>query len=216
MTDSGKSVQLNATREEKDLGVYIVDSLKPSLQGIKASSKAMSVMRLIKRNFKSVGSEEFSLLYKAYIRPHLEYCIQVWSPYLKKDIKCLKWVQRKAKKLVGTLRKKPYEERLRVLKLTTLEKRWLRGDLIETYKIITKKENINPTQFFQFAETGDDLRGHSLKLSQARNTSRIRRMFFSRRVVRDWNQLPQHVIEAPSTNVFKNRLDKLWQQDMSI
>ena len=77
--------------------------------------------------------------------------------------------------LVGTLRKKPYEERLRVLKLITLEKRRLRGDLIETYKIITKKENINPTQFFQFAETGHDLRGHSLKLSQARNTSRIRR-----------------------------------------
>ena len=36
MTDSGKSVQLNPTREEKDLGVYIVDSLKPSLQCIKA------------------------------------------------------------------------------------------------------------------------------------------------------------------------------------
>jgi len=118
--------------------------------------------------------------------------------------------------LVGTLRKKPYEERLRVLKLITLEKRRLRGDLIETYKIITKKENINPTQFFQFAETGHDLRGHSLKMSQARNTSRIRWMFFSQRVVRDRNQLPQHVVEAPSTNAFKNRLDKLWQQDMSI
>ena len=60
--------------------------------------------------------------------------------------------------------------------------RRLRGDLIETYKIINKKENINPTQFFQFAETGHDLRGHSLKLSQARNTSHIRQMFFSQRV----------------------------------
>jgi len=173
-------------------------------------------MRLIKRNFKSVGSEEFNLLYKAHIRPHLEYCIQVWSPYLKKDIECLERVQRRATKLVGTLRKRLYEERLRVLKLTTLEKRRLRGDLIETYKIITKKDNINPTQFFQFTETGHDLRRHSLKLSQARNTNRICRMFFSQRVVRDWNQLPQHVIEAPSTNAFKNRLDKLWQQDMSI
>jgi len=115
MTNTGKTVQLNPTREEKDLGVYIVGSLKPSLQCVKASSKAMSAMRLIKRNFKSAGSEEFKLLYKAYIRLHLEYCIQVWSPCMKKDIECLERVQRRVTKLVGTLRKKLYEERLRVL-----------------------------------------------------------------------------------------------------
>jgi len=129
MTDSGKTVQLNPNREEKDLDVYIVDSLKPSLQCIKASSKAMSVMRLIKRNFKSVGSEEFNLLYKAYIRLHLEYCIvhTCLVACLKKDIECLERVQRRATKLVETLRKKPQEERL-----TTLQKKCLRGYLIET------------------------------------------------------------------------------------
>ena len=60
MTDSGKSVQLNATREEKDLRVY---SLKPSLQCIKASSKAMSVMRL-------KGTS------KALVQKNLTYCIK--------------------------------------------------------------------------------------------------------------------------------------------
>jgi len=59
-----------------------------------------------------------------------------------------------------------YGEKLRVLELTTLEKRRLRGDLIKTYKIIIKKEHINPTQFFHFTETGHDLKGHRLKLSQ--------------------------------------------------
>ena len=201
MEDSGKTVQLMTIKEEKDLGIYIVDNLKPSLQCTKSSDKAMSVMRLIKRNFKSIDIEE--LLYKAYIRPHLEYCIQVWSPYLRKDIECLERVQRRATKLVGSLKKKPYAERLKALQLTTLEKRQLRGDLIKTYKIVTNKENIDSAQFFEFTDTGHDLRGHSLKLSQLRNRSRVRRTFFSQRVVADWNRLPQYVVDAPSTNAFK-------------
>jgi len=91
-------------------------------------------------------------------------------------------VQRTATKLVGSLKKKPYAERLKALQLTTLEKRRLRGDLIETYKIVTNKENIDSAQFFEFTDTGHDLRGHSLKLSQSRNRSLVRRTFFSQRV----------------------------------
>jgi len=155
MEDSWKTVQLMAIKEEKDLG--IMDNLKPSLQCTKSSDKAMSVMRLIKRNFKSIDIEEFNLLYKAYIRLHLEYCIQVWSSYLRKDIECLERVQRRATKLVGFLKKKPYAERLKASQLTTLEKRQLRGDLIETYKIVTNKENIDSAQFFDFTNTGHDL-----------------------------------------------------------
>jgi len=137
MEDSGETVQFMTIKEKKDLGIYIVDNLKRSLQCTKSSDKAMSVMRLTKRNFKSIDIEEFNLLYKAYIRPHLEYCIEVWSPYLRKDIECLERVQRRPTKLVGSLKKKPYAERLKALQLTTLEKRRLRGDLIKTYKIVT-------------------------------------------------------------------------------
>jgi len=71
MEDAGKTVQLTTVKEEKDLGVYIMDNFKTSLQCTTASSKVMSVMRLITRNFKSIDIDEFNLLYKAYIRPHL-------------------------------------------------------------------------------------------------------------------------------------------------
>jgi len=81
---------------------------------------------------------------------------------------------------------------------------------------LREPEHCAKHQFFQFTESGHNLRGHRLKLFLSRNASRIRRTFFSQRVVTDWNRLPQHVIEAPSTNAFKNRLDKFWQQDMSI
>ena len=35
------------------------------------------------------------------------------------------------------------------------------------------------------------------------------RNFFSQRVVSPWNQLPAHIIEAPSFNAFKNRYNKM-------
>jgi len=69
----------------------------------------------------------------------MEFAIQVWSPYLKRDIECLERVQRRATKLVKEFRKLSYEDRLCKLKLTSLVDRRLRGDLIETYKIITAK-----------------------------------------------------------------------------
>ena len=79
-------------------------------------------------------------LYKSFVRPHMEFAIQVWSPYLKRDIECLERVQRRAAKLVKEFRKLSYEDRLCKLKLTSLVNRRLRGDLIETYKTRTHQE----------------------------------------------------------------------------
>ena len=112
---------------------------------------------------------------------------------------------------VPALRKFGYEDRLRFLGLTTLEQRRIRGDLIEAYKILTGKEKVDAGQFFQLADTGYNLRGHSFKLAIARSHTEVRRHFFSQRVIRNWNNLPQKVIDAPTVNVFKNRLDKHWK-----
>ena len=67
-------------------------------------------------------------LYKAIVIPHLEYCIQAWRPYRKKDIGKLERIQRRATKMIHELRDRSYESRLLQCGLTTLETRRLRGE----------------------------------------------------------------------------------------
>ena len=113
----------------------------------KAASKAMLVLGMIRQHFKTIDAEEFHILYDSYIRPHMEYCVHVWSTYLRKDIQCLERVQMSATQIVKDLKKMAYEESLRRLKMTTLENRRFRGDMIETWQILNGREDIDRTQF---------------------------------------------------------------------
>jgi len=125
-----------------------------------------------------------------------------------KDLTALEKVQRRATKLVSGLRHLSYQERLNRLKLTSLKDRFKRGDLIETYKIMTGKVNMDPTHLFEGHQEGRT-RGHQYKLKVRRVKQQARGKFFSNRVVPMWNKLPEDVVSAESTNQFKNRLDKL-------
>ena len=77
----------------------------------------MVVLRSVKRAFDHFDREMFNIVYNTYIRPHLEYCVQTWSPYYAKDILMLEKVQCRATKLVIRLKEFTYEERLTQLKL---------------------------------------------------------------------------------------------------
>ena len=83
------------------------------------------------------------LLYVSLIRPHLEYAVPVWNPYLRGDIENIENVQHRATRLVPGIKRKNYEYRVKTLRLTTLEIRRKRGDLIQFYKIINKIDHIN-------------------------------------------------------------------------
>jgi hypothetical protein len=194
---------LNSVCEEKDLGVLITNKLSFSKHIAKAAAKANSVLGMIRRAFTYIDKESFLVLYKSYVRPHLEYCVQVWSPYLEKDRSLLEKVQRRATKLVPGLQNLSYEDRLNELGLTTLENRRVRGDLIEMYKIMHGFEEIDPSTLFT-RRRYNGLRGHELTCEVRRSHLNIRKFNFSNRVVGMWNSLPEHIVTSPDVNTFKN------------
>jgi len=104
-------------------------------------------------------------LYKSLVRPHLEYCVPIWSPHYQKDIQLAVGVQRRATKLIDDVRNLHYEERTEKLNLMTLEKRRHRSDLIETMIVETMINdcyNLKSDLFFTYDE--GLRRGHSKKL----------------------------------------------------
>ena len=102
-------------------------------------------------------------LYKAIVRPHLEYCIQAWRPYLKKDIDMLERIQRRETKMIPELRDLSYESRLLQSGLTTLETRRLRGYQIEEFKMVNGYVDFDRNMFFKLKE-GSRTRGHKAAL----------------------------------------------------
>ena len=140
---------LNTTLKEKDLGLTISADMKVSEQCGIAAAKGNQILGFIRRNIVSKEKELIIPLYKTIVRPHLEYCIQAWRPYRKKDIDMLERVQRRATKMIPKLRNISYEMRLKECGLTTLETRRLRGDQIEVFKILNGYENIDRNIFSQ-------------------------------------------------------------------
>ncbi|CAM4653692.1 unnamed protein product [Lepidochelys kempii] len=121
---------LATTNQERDLGVIVDSSLNTSMQ-CAVVKKANRMLGIIKKGIENKMENILLPLYKSMVCPHLEYCIQMWSPHLKKDIVALEKVQRRATKMISGLERVPYEERLKRLGLFSLEKRRLRGDMME-------------------------------------------------------------------------------------
>jgi len=144
-------------------------------------------------------------IYKSIIRPILDYGAVLWSPRFLKDISKVEAIQRRFTKMITGLYMFSYNDRLCVCNMHSLEVRRCRGDMIDTFKLITKKYNIEFDEFFSFPPKL--LRGHKYKLYKGKARVDVRRKFFCSRVIENWNSLPVHVIEANTVNVFKNRYD---------
>ena len=119
--------ELANIKKEKDLGVFIDDTLKFHEQTAAAVGRANKILGLIKRTFVTLDVNTLPILFKTMVRPHLEYSNSVWGPMSKADQDAAERVQRRATKLVHSVRHLSYQDRLKAMKLPSMYYRRHRG-----------------------------------------------------------------------------------------
>lgn len=203
--------ELKSASEECDLGVLFERDLKFSKHISAKINKANNILALINRTFEHLDKYTFTKLYTALVRPHLEFANVVWHPYLRKDIDSLERVQIRATKLVPSLKDLCYQQRLKELKLPSLAHRRVRGDIIQTFKIVKGLDDCSFEKFFNYSSS---TRGNNLKLEKPKCRTTFCQNQFSSRIIDTWNNLPQHVVDAEDVQKFKAKLDSHWQGDV--
>ena len=133
----------------------------------------------------------------------LTYCSSVWSPGLLTDIKAIESVQRLFTRRVAGLENTDYKTRLKQLNLPSLELRRLRADLLLCYKIFNGHVAGGP-EAFGLSLMKRPSRGHCMKLHTEHSRVDARKFYFSARITKPWNSLPDSLINADSVRCFKS------------
>ena len=199
-------VKINRAEEEKDLGVWIQTSLKPSKHCATAAKTANFAMGQLLRAFHYRKKSNLIPLYKTFVRPRLEFAASAWSPWNEGDIQTLEKVQERLLRQIPDIRGNSYEERLKDAGLTTLKERRKRGDAIETFKTLGGFNRVDKNAWFKLAEDdaratrstatvtreGEEERKTNILRSETVRLD-IRKNFYTVRTVREWNHLPENV-----------------------
>jgi len=155
---------LDITHAEKDLGVTVDEDLTFHHHIANAVNKASGMLGLIRKTFILIDETTVPRLFTAMFRSHLEYGNVIWHPRNRGDKLEVEKVQIRATKLIPNISHLSYEDRLKFLKLPSLDFRRRRGDMIHVFKIMNGMDRLDLHNFFTFPPN-NNTRGHSKKRS---------------------------------------------------
>ena len=191
--------------------MMVTKDLKPAGQCQRAAKTAQTVQGQLARAFTYRDRHIFMKLYVQYVRPHLEFSVQAWSPWTEADKECLEKVQRRAVGMVSGLAARDYEERLRELGHTTLEERRHQLDMQQVHRILVGKDKVRSETWFKMAsdiERVTRAAADPLNLRIPAPRLEVRKNFFSQRVPECWNKIPQDLKQAATAKAFRNAYQK--------
>ena len=168
-------------------------------------TKAFTKLGILNRVFSVKSQNSILRLYKAFVRPTIEYASVIWSPYTISYQSKVERVQKRMCRIIPGIRDLPYNKQVASLGILSLQARRLRFQLIIMYKMFNNLINIDADEIFTL-RNDNRIRGHTLtvNLKFARNNYRLN--FFTVSAISFWNKLPQVVVYAPTLTQFKCNL----------
>ena len=193
----------------KDLGTYVSEDLSPDKQITEAVKGGRKYMGWILRTFTSRSQEVLLPLYRSYVVPKLEYASILWSPHQIGHIQKIEAIQRTLTSKIEGLRELNYHQRLRRLKLYSMQRRRERFIAIYMFKV---EKGLVPNnlhmQFYRNRREEMKCRLPRLRSNPQSHLSTVRHNFITSTGPVIYNLIPSRIKEAQTLDSFKNQLDR--------
>ena len=200
-------IVLPSVTEFCDLGVLVDNHLLFVNHIASIVSRAKRVSGIIFNVFKTRSTAFMLTLYKAFVRPILEFNTCIWSPHLLYLVDTVESVQRNFTCRIPSVHNMTYQERLSFLNLESLEQRRLKTDCKWLYRLFyCYHDSLHYTCFNLNVNT--HLRGHSVKFICNFTYNTIVKHSFFYRVIPVWNSLNFNPSHCVNLNEFIRKLHK--------
>ena len=201
---------IHAADHVRDLGVEIDSNLVFNYHINNILTKAYQRIAVLFKGFVFRDSRLLTKAYVVFVRPILEYCSSVWSPFKIADIDAIEKVQKYFTRKLYGLNTFCYKDRLFILDLESLELRRLKFDLIMYFKIFNNFVDMDSSVFFKLSKNVYNVRTENkLKLHKPAFGNNNFENSFAIRCIDCWNWLPDDVINSASVSIFKQKLNNL-------